>query len=262
LLKLKDVPQEQMGEVVRIASEMYDKEHQEKRERSSTVAAAEELGIPEEYLERAAKELQEKRIAEARLRQEKRRRFLIGGGIAAAAVAIGLAVVRPVPPAAALSLTPQTTQAIVTSNPGSDVVVTPSGNGWLLNVRQFVPQNGRYSGNADIKLPTAVQRGHNNVSLALTPNRGNIPKVRIFFEGGTPNQRWKGPDVSLTGGSAQVNVPLNDFIRQTRPSSGAEWRDVGKGKPTGADTLSIKTGYPINPPDVSGEIGIDNVQVK
>jgi hypothetical protein len=57
--RLEQIPAEEMQTVVRIASEMYENDRKlqvEAGERQAAVAAAKEVGLPDEYLERAAEE--------------------------------------------------------------------------------------------------------------------------------------------------------------------------------------------------------------
>jgi hypothetical protein len=255
LLKFKDVPQEQRGEVVRMASALYDRESAEQRELTSTVAAAEELGIPQEYLERATQALQEKRATAAR---RSRTRLLVAGGIAA--IGMGAFLLRPAPPAPPLTLSPTAVQPLLSANAGTRAIATTDGERFVLKVDRFAERQNRYSANLDLPLPKNALAGHREVTFTLQ-GTGTIPKVRLFLEGGSLNERWKGPDIALSDTPRAVTVPLDQFVRQQRVSD-TTWKDIAGSKPSQATTFSIKSGAPINPSNVSGTIGISRIEFK
>jgi hypothetical protein len=262
VLKLKDVPQEQMGEVVRIASEMYDKEHQEKQERSSTVAAAEELGIPEEYLERAAKELQEKRIAEARIKQERKRRLLVGGSIvgsiAVGATLLGGLFFRQVPAAPTLLISPAIVQPQPRINPGTVAEVGTQGNTYVLKVDQFGgAANGGYFANMNIPLNTSLA---NHRTMTFTVKGEGIPQAKVFLENGA--ERWRTAQAfTVTNQPQTITINLDNMIRQEQRGGG--FRDAGsRSRPAQVENISIKVGEQINSPNVSGTVEISDIQFK
>lgn len=259
MLKFKDVSQEQRGEVVRLASEIYDTEQVEQREHTSTVAAAEEIGLPEEYLERAAQALQEKRIADARQKRTSRARFLMGGGIVAA-LGVGAFLLRPAPPATPFSLSPIAQQPTLSTNTGTEASATSQGDSYVLKVNRFIPTNNRYSANLDLPLPKTSLSGYRQMTFTVR-GTGTIPKVRLFLEGGSLNERWKGPDVPVSTTPRQVSLSMDQFIRQERVSN-TEWKDISLGRPNEVTRLSIKSGFPVNPATVSGTIGVSKIEFR
>src|SRR4051794_29334133 len=104
MLRLENVPPEQMPEVVHIASELYEKDRQldvESQERQATVEAAKEVGLPEEYLHRAAAELHVRRVAQAQQRGQRRRLGLAAALTSIVVLALGGVYVKsqsPAPP--------------------------------------------------------------------------------------------------------------------------------------------------------------------
>src|SRR5205807_918200 len=66
MLRLKDVPEEDMPEVVRVASELYERDREQAAQdqaKQAYVDAAGEVGLPPEYLERASEEVHARRVA-------------------------------------------------------------------------------------------------------------------------------------------------------------------------------------------------------
>src|SRR5688572_21737574 len=79
MLRLKDVAPGEMPEVLRVASELYEKDQQElvrAQERQHVVDAAAEVGLPQEYLERAAHELHQRRVVAVVERRQRRTRLV------------------------------------------------------------------------------------------------------------------------------------------------------------------------------------------
>src|SRR5580658_2143740 len=98
--RLEQITPEEMPDVVRIASRIRDEEQarsDQKQEQKAFVDAAAEMDLPEEYLERAAAELQEQRIVSARKRATTRKTALAALGIVTAAAAIWALTHRPPP---------------------------------------------------------------------------------------------------------------------------------------------------------------------
>jgi hypothetical protein len=88
--RLEDIPVEKMPDVVRRATEM----HEQDQARRNYVAAAEEMGVPREYLERAAHELQQQGVAQAqhvgRSLEARRKNMVLPMLLAAVAFAFAL----------------------------------------------------------------------------------------------------------------------------------------------------------------------------
>jgi hypothetical protein len=259
MLHLKDVPQEEVGEVVRVASEMYDREAQETREHSATKDAAEEIGIPAEYLERAAQEVHLRRVERI---QTRRRRNRILAALAAVTVLGGGTVAflnRPAPPPVTLAVSDATLG--VNPQTKASVVSGASGGEQILRVEQFgASADGQFFANLNVPVPQNVSLSQHN-AVTFTLRGKGIPRARLFLENG-PTERWKSPDLNVSAAPRQVTLPLRNFVHQTRPSSGAPWRDVGTSKPGQARILSFKVGEKINPPNVTGEIAVGGLQFR
>src|SRR5947209_2320151 len=87
MLRLKDVSEEDMPEVVRVASELYERDREQAAQdqaKQAYVDAAGEVGLPPEYMERASAEVHARRVARIKQRRTVRMAWL-----AAAVVALG-----------------------------------------------------------------------------------------------------------------------------------------------------------------------------
>ena len=88
MLRLKDIPETDTPEVIQTAQRLYEQERSESERTSSLADAAEEVGLPREYLERAAQEVHQRRVV-AMHEQRRRRNWLLAAGVAAG-VAVSL----------------------------------------------------------------------------------------------------------------------------------------------------------------------------
>src|SRR5687768_1770375 len=62
MLQRQELQEPETSEVVRLAQQMYERDRSEQERQSSLAAAAEEMGIPSEYLEKAAAQLKARSI--------------------------------------------------------------------------------------------------------------------------------------------------------------------------------------------------------
>lgn len=251
MLKLKDVPEENVGQVIRTASEMQMKEEEAARQKSATVAAAEEVGISEEYLEKATQKVHADRVHEI---QQKRRRNQILAGIGAT-VALGAGIAFVTRPPAPATLATGTVGAVTSRiSAGTVAQVTPVGtNGVTVRVEGFGPnQNGTYFANAELKAPTSLA-GYRNMSFTVSGE--GLQNVRIDFENGT--ERWKGPNISIPAGEQKVTLDFKQFQRQEQ--RGGQWRTTGYRAPGSVQQVTVKTGDTVNPPGATGSVTVRDV---
>lgn len=240
-----------MSEVVRLAAEMQHREETRGMEKSATVAAAEEVGISEEYLEKAAQELQIRRIAKA---QAKRRRneAMIGAAVAVAGV-VGLGFLLKPPAPIILN----TTVVRERFSPGTKMQVnsaTPTSVS--LTVSQWgLDQNGKHYANAVI--PQTSLRGYHNVSFQVQGS--GLEYMRIDFENG--NERWQSPNIKITPGEQPQTLDFRLFEYQKMNKDG-KWTTPKFKTPRTIQNVTIKTGDTINDPDVAGNIATGTVTVR
>ena len=254
MLKLKEVPQEEMSEVVRLAAEMQHRDEARGMEKTATVAAAEEVGISAEYLEKAAEELQIRRIAKA---QAKRRRNTTIGTVVASVVglgAVGFGFSLLMKPPLPLSL--PTTGAIARVSEGTMAQpILANNNSVTLTVDGFRPlANGDYYANAAIPL-TSLNK-YKSVTFNLKGT--GFQNIRVDIEG--QGYRWKSPNIQVSPNDQPVTLSFREFQRQQ--STGNGWKDVRYRAPKDVQRFTIKTGETINSPDSAGTVTVSDIVFK
>ncbi len=269
VLRLENVPPEQMPEVVHIASELYERDRlkdAETQERQATVDAAKEVGLPEEYLHRAAAELHVRRIAQAQ-KSRKRRAGVIAvvGAALALGGAGGLYVIRSqvsAPPAVVQTVQTATAPAFTSSswklsmNSGTQASVDYGSGLATIRVRRFaVDSAGRFNANLNTIDGAQNLAGIRSISFNV---HGTLPQVRLYLEHG--DQRWRSPALPVEGQERQVKVDLTQFERQTRSGSNGQWEKAGYQAPETVDNLSYKTGWFVNDANASGDVTIGDVR--
>jgi hypothetical protein len=257
VLRFKDVPPEEMSEVVRVASELHDRETDETRERNSTVAAAEEVGIPEEYLERAAAEVHKRRVA-AVLKKRRKRRITVGALAAAAVIGgIGAVTYRSVKPPAAI--TAPVAGATLEKTTGVDATVTQQGSETTLTVKQFSrDEKGTYNANISLASPQSSLSGFRTAKFTLQGS-GSLKQIRLDIQNG-PTERWKGPLVRVPTEKTPISVSLRDFTYQQRESSDAPWRSTNSRSIDTVTRLGFKSGDTVNPIDATGSVTVGDIR--
>ena len=283
MLRLKDVPPDEMREVVRVATELYreDQTTQERdQERQQLIEAAGEVGLPQEYLERAAAEVHRRRVLEIEARRLRKKR--IGFGLLAAVglagvIALGTSGLETTTPATPtvvqqqpqlvddFNTAPETRWELKT-NSGTDAGVaftqeTGRGGVVAVRVRQFSRgTDGKYFANFDT---TQGQLGSLSGREAITFGvRGQgLPRVRVYLENG-PTERWRSPAVPVSNGWETRTVRIGKFEYQTRRTSADPWRVERFRPPEEVRRLSFKLGDFVNPVEASGEVVLDDVRVE
>lgn len=274
MLRLKDLPPAEMDEVVRVASELYQRDQraeEDQLERQHVVAAAEEVGLPGEYLELAAAEIHQRRVAETIARSGRKRWKLAAVGIVAgvaAAVAFGVSrTTTSVAPFAA----PQTIESFssepalrweLNHNPQTQSTVRfttdeQRGEVALVQVdRLGRSADGKYWANLDMNQGGVDLTARKSVAFDV---RGQgLPRVRLYLENGAL-ERWRSPALSVPSGWETRSVPLNQFEYQTRASSTASWSVHRYQPPKQVRQLSFKLGDFVNDVNARGTVALDNV---
>ena len=141
MLRMKDVPLDQMAEVVRVAGELYDAEQAQTQERRATVAAAAEIGLPKEYLDRAASVVHARRVEQIETQRRRRAGLLVGIGVAVA-FGGGWFVTHP-RPAVPLAYNFQSSQWTQESDPASKAAVTFANGTATLHVDHKLDEAGQ-----------------------------------------------------------------------------------------------------------------------
>lgn len=257
MLRMKDVPPEQMAEVVRVAGELYDEEQAQTQERRATVAAAAEMGLPKEYLERAAALVHARRVEQIGRGRRRRAGLLAGLGVALA-IGGGWVVTHP-RPAAPITYNFQNPQQqwAEESNPESQAAVTFANGTATIHVDHFGAQAGSdqffvYLNTKDVPQTLA---GYRTVSFRAG---GSLPHLRLYLENG--GERWRSPNLPLTPNGQVFRLPLDQFDHQSRDSSTGKWQKVDSSAPGHVEQLSFKVGYYINAVTAHGDVQVSDLR--
>ena len=258
MLKQTDIPAEDQAEIFRIADKLYREDEEHRRNADASAAAAEELGVPKEYLDRAAQELHLQRLEAVKA---KRKKSWIIPAIALAGIGI-LGVVTlskaPAPNSPVRMSTSSVTNvydlsdASVRANPESKGSISANGSAATLVIDQFVPDSkGDFFGNILVSAGNVRE-----VEVVTAQVAGNgIPNVRLDLEAG--DIRWRGP-VSPTGTS--VSISAKEFQRQVR--QGSNWKNTSWQPPSGKLKIAFKTGKTVNDASTRGTLTVTNVELR
>ena len=263
--QLEHIPPEQMPEVLAAATRLYDADREANQERKSAVDAAAELDIPEEYLERAAVLVRERR-AQAVIQRRNRTRVIVGTVAAVAVIGVGWTLThRPAPPPTTFSFSANSDQQWTANiSAGSTVTVTfpqVAGHGTVANVHvdhfQLLP-SGEYYINFDTHAVPSSLSGYKTVTFSA---RGDgISHVKVVFENG--DERWRSTLLNVSSGWREYQLPLSQLEHQVRANSTASWRNDGTSAPSTAGRISFKLGQNVNDPTTTGDLQIDRITLK
>ncbi|MCS6777971.1 MAG: hypothetical protein RMJ43_13755 [Chloroherpetonaceae bacterium] len=246
---------------MRVASEMYqrDLERQgEAQERQAAIRAAEEVGLPEEYLHRAAAEVHARRVEQVRRRRRWRNGLLAATGVLAL-FGITLAGVRtldrPVTRPAPYQLHAQEGW-VGQFNRETRASVTVKDSAVILRVDRFAPDGkGTYFANADTYQVPDLGAYR---SVRFRVRGSGLPYVRLYLENG-PLERWRSALIPVTPQAQEVRLPLDQLERLTRARVDDRFRRQEYRKPGRVERLSIKTGDFVNDVSARGEVIIDRL---
>lgn len=259
MLKQTDIPAEDQAEIFRIADKLYREDEEHRRNANASAAAAAELGLPQEYLDRAAQELHVQRLEAVKA---KRKRFWIIPVIALTGISLMLITTfmsrAPTPISPRVMSTGSVTNvydlstATVRANPESMGSISANSSAATLVIDQFVPDSkGDFYGN--IIVPAGNVREVEAVTAQVAGN--SIPNVRLDLEAG--DVRWRGP-VSPTGTS--VSISAKEFQKQVR--QGSNWKNTAWSPPSGKLRIAFKTGKSINDASTKGTLTVTNVELR
>lgn len=257
MLRMKDVPPEQMAEVVRVAGELYDEEQAQTQERRATVAAAAEMGLPKEYLERAAALVHARRVEQ--IGRGRRRKVGLLAGIGVALAIGGSWVVTHPRPAAPVTYNFQNPQQqwMEESNPGSQATAAFKNGTAIIHVDRFGAQagSGEYYVNLNTKDVPPTLAGYRTVSFRA---QGSLPNLRLYLENGS--ERWRSLNLPVTPGGQVFRLNLDQFDHQTRDAPGGKWRKVDASAPGHVEQLSFKVGSYINEVNAHGDVQVSDLR--
>jgi len=257
MLRVKDVPPNQMAEVVRVAGELYDKEQADTQERRATVAAAAEMGLPKEYLDRAAALVHARAVEQV---AKRRRQMGLAAGVAVALVIGGGWLIARPRHAAPVTYNFQNSaqQWDLNNSPGAQANATFNNGTATIHVGSFaMPAGGdQFFVNLDTKdVPQTLVRYR---TVSFRASGAGLPNLRLYLE--NADERWRSPLLPLTPTGQVVHLDLNRFDHQTRDSAAGKWHAAGAGVPGNVERLSFKVGYYVNAPDAHGDVKISELR--
>lgn len=267
MLKLNDVPPEEQSEVFRLADEMYRRESEENRERKAATDAAQELGVPPEYLERAAAELHARKLEKIE-KNRHRNRLVAVGIVGIVLVGMGAAmftssgssrkssgpIAGPVSP---ITLDPKGATVRQSSSDPAAARVSVDGGRVTLDVSRMAP-NGRGQVFANAAVPIGRSLAGYRTLLVTYSGEG-LPNVRVDLEAG--DVRWKSQNLPI-GASRTAEIPLDGMRKQARKSGGNGFGGVRWTAPDNAQEIVFKVGETINPTDASGKVTIEKIEFR
>jgi hypothetical protein len=271
MLRLQDIPPEQMPEVVRVASELYEKDKEnevEAAQRQATVEAAAEVGLPEEYLHRAAAELHTRRVVQIEQKRRKRNGMLAVGGALLVLGTAGYFVMNrtAAPPAttqvsvARTPISPAFSPTLwnLKTNQGTQATVKFKNDTATIHVDRFAKDtNDLYFANLNTFDGPKDLTGYHTISFRV---QGTLPNVRLFLENGT--ERWRSALVKVEGPERLAKVDLDQFEYLTRSDTNSRWHNQSYRPPGTVSYLSFKTGDNVNVENASGDVTLSDIHIE
>lgn len=257
MLRIKDVPPEQMSEVVRVAGELYDRETAQEQERQSTVAAAAEMGLPPEYMERAAAVVHARQVE--RIHRRRRRTAFVAAFASLVTITGGYVLTRPHPaqPVTYNFQNPRQ-QWVQDVNPESTAHAGVEKGIATIHVDRFAssPGTGQFFANLNTEDVPQTLAGYRSVSFRVQGD--GLTQLRLYLENG--NERWRSVAVPVTGDWQVFHLNLDQFEHQTRDSGTGKWRREDRRAPGHVERLSFKAGYYVNDLNAHGNVRIADLR--
>lgn len=257
MLRHRDLPPEEQSAAFRLADEMQRREREEAQEARSHAAAAEEMGVSQEYLDRAAEIVYAERVEQ--IRTTRRRRLFIGwtAGIAATVVlGTGLlyAVVSPrlVPTATSVSVNAAPfSVSLDTVDPSTNTIRDAQGDAGSFRFR--IGQGSGNSAQGQVNAGFNLGRSLNGYRQLRVGVQGDgVQSVRIDLRNG--DERWNSRELSVSRSGEPMTVRFDQLHRQVK--QGNQWVDAPGGSPQNAKQIVFKFGRGVNPPETSGDVAI------
>ena len=259
MLRHKDIPSDQQGELFRIADAMQRADREAERESASAADAAEELGVSPEYLERAAAELHARRLE--RIQRNRIRNRWIAVGVVVVAVGVLWSALggagrssRAPRPAAVVSQSIPLDSAFV--RPGSQGIrLTPAAGAATIEIDRTGTAGAKGAfANVAFPLPASMPRR----MVEATVRGEGVGQLRVDIEDG--EVRWKGANASLSAPSTKVSFDSSRMVRQVR--RGGKWRNALWLPPDSAKEIVFKFGDTVNPEGSRGTVVLERVEVR
>jgi hypothetical protein len=264
--RLENVSPEEMNEVIRVATELHEKDLESEERRAEAAdharaasAAAEEVGLPAEYLERAAEVVQIRRAE--RVKRSRKRRLALAGVIAALGLGTVVAVqtLKPPPPVYQISNPAGTYRLEI--NPESSATFTTrevaGKEAAVVRVEKLAPgPDGTFRINLNTWSTPQSLAGYKSVSFNVQGT--GLKNIRLYLEKDT--ERWRSPAVPITEQGTNTRLRLQEFDHQTRRTPSSQWQKASSSSPAQVQRLSFKLGTYVNEAGAKGEVAISDLR--
>lgn len=267
--QLKGDGQDHISEQIKLAAQLHEKDVRQAEgdeHRRAATKAAEEMGIPAGYMERAAAEFFERRAAQ--VRRHKRKNMVLLTASVAAAAALGSWVTtyrHPAPPPLVYDFAgPSQGQwhldGLADAHPEAQVSLSfpreQAHSLALVKIKEFSPSAwSDYAVDLDTNQVPRPLTGYRTVSFRV---RGQgLGQIRLFLQNG--EERWCSPFLTASGGWHEVRIPLRQFLHQRVPAH-YNPQDEPYVAPTVIGKISFKLGRDANPPDAHGEVAVSDLR--
>lgn len=222
--------------------------------------AAGEMGVEHDLYDAARRDVARREAAEHARRAERRRTFgAVAAGLAlAGGLAAGLWALWPEPtPPWTDDLSGGASHWALDVSGGTQARVDWAGDRATVTVDHVQPgADGRWVVNLDRQLPAPDLSDFQQVQFRVQGE--GLGQVRVYLE--RPDERWRSPAIPVTSAWTDQTVPFSSFERQVR--EGGAWKVVGWQHPGQVPGLSFKLGHYINPPEQTGSVQLDDVELR
>lgn len=265
---LEHLTPEEKSEVVKIASRLRDEETAraaEAQEHRAFVEAAAEVDLPQDYLERAAAELEQTRTLKAQKRTRTRRTLLAAGTVVLASAALWQMTYRPAPQANVYTFSAQEWKLNTNPETKADVSFQDMDGRKsvaIIHVDQFVGRttDGQYFANLDAA-PTVNSFSRYKTTSFFVKSSG-VPNIRLYLEANS-TERWRSPNISMGADWQKQTIDLNQYEHQIRESPTSAWHKASSSEqPDHLEALSFKVGTYMNDINTRGDVAIDDLEIR
>lgn len=255
MLRHRDLTPEEQSAAFRLADELQRRETEENQEARSHAAAAEEMGVSQEYLDRAAEIVYTERIE--KIRAKRKRNTIVAVAVAGVTMGVGLFALR------SARTGPVQRPAIVAVSPfgvslDSPDPATTTVRGAQSDAGSFRFQIGQASGNAaqgQVNAGFNVGRSLNGYrQFRVGVQSDGVQSVRIDLRKG--DERWNSRALPVSPSGEPLTVRFDQLNRQVK--QGNQWVDAPGGSPQNAQQIVFKFGRGVNAPDTRGDVAISS----
>lgn len=259
---MADRPQQAEGaQVLKRAIQLAERDRDDKEalaEKQVLVEAAEELGVPAHFVDKAAAELERDR---QRALATRRRMLWVGAAATASLVALMASRMLLSPPhPVTYSVAEGSGHFALSKNPETQATLRFAagevGQVAVVQVERFVAaSDAKYHVNLDASegLP-AVEKYRR---VVFRSRGAGLQQLRLFLEAG-PHERWRSPPIALSSAWNEHRLRLSEFEHQRR--DGETWRRAGSSSPHDIQRLSFKLGHFMNDVTAQGEASITDLR--